>query len=98
LVSDPKALQWILSTSAQWYEKQRDRRYMSRLASGKGLGWAQGTFTMRFSSMDRNDVVPGEDHKRQKRILLPGLGGPEAEASLPVFRGCAESVSSVASW
>ncbi|KAF8845919.1 cytochrome P450 [Paxillus ammoniavirescens] len=76
LVSDPKALQWILNTSARWYEKQQDRRYLSRLTSGKGLGWAQG-----------------EDHKRQKRIILPGLSGPEAEAHLPLFRGCAESMT-----
>ena len=38
-------------------------------------------------------AVIGEDHKRHRRILLPGFGGPETRAFLNVFKGCAESVS-----
>ncbi|OJA08713.1 hypothetical protein AZE42_07090 [Rhizopogon vesiculosus] len=35
----------------------------------------------------------GEDHKRHRKVLLPGFGGPESKALLPLFKGCAESLS-----
>ncbi|KAG9312334.1 cytochrome P450 [Chiua virens] len=35
----------------------------------------------------------GEDHKRQRKILLPGFGGPESRAFLNIFKGCAEAIS-----
>ncbi|KAI9573309.1 cytochrome P450 [Boletus coccyginus] len=35
----------------------------------------------------------GEDHKRQRSILLPGFGPKEAKAFLPIFIDCAESIS-----
>ena len=35
----------------------------------------------------------GDDHKRQRKVLLPGFGGPESKAFLSVFKECAESVS-----
>ena len=35
----------------------------------------------------------GEDHKRQRNIMLPGFGQAESRAFLPIFKGCAESIS-----
>ena len=35
----------------------------------------------------------GEDHKRQRAIMLPGFGLTESRAFLPIFRECAESIS-----
>ncbi|OAX38351.1 cytochrome P450 [Rhizopogon vinicolor AM-OR11-026] len=35
----------------------------------------------------------GEDHKRHRKVLLPGFGGPESKALLPLFKGCVESMS-----
>lgn len=35
----------------------------------------------------------GEDHKRQRKILVPGFGLKESRAFLPIFKGCAESLS-----
>ncbi|OAX35978.1 cytochrome P450 [Rhizopogon vinicolor AM-OR11-026] len=35
----------------------------------------------------------GEDHKRQRKVLSPGFGAPESKAFLPLFQGCAESLS-----
>ncbi|KAJ8585151.1 cytochrome P450, partial [Rhizopogon salebrosus TDB-379] len=35
----------------------------------------------------------GDDHKRQRRVMLPGFGAPECKAFLPLFKGCAESMS-----
>lgn len=35
----------------------------------------------------------GDDHKRQRRVVLPGFGGPESKAFLLLFKNCAESLS-----
>ncbi|OJA08988.1 hypothetical protein AZE42_09934 [Rhizopogon vesiculosus] len=35
----------------------------------------------------------GDDHKRHRKVLSPGFGAPEAKALLPLFNGCAESMS-----
>ncbi|KAF8438608.1 cytochrome P450 [Boletus edulis BED1] len=35
----------------------------------------------------------GEVHKRQKSILLPGFGSKECKAFLPIFKDCADSIS-----
>ncbi|KAJ8592655.1 cytochrome P450 [Rhizopogon salebrosus TDB-379] len=34
----------------------------------------------------------GDDHRRQRRVMLPGFGAPESKAFLPLFKGCAESM------
>jgi len=35
----------------------------------------------------------GEDHRRQRSVLLPGFGPKEAKAFLPISNDCAESIS-----
>ncbi len=42
-ISDPKALQYIFQTSGYNYQKLPERRALSRLHSGHGLVWADGT-------------------------------------------------------
>ncbi|KAK0188354.1 cytochrome P450 [Armillaria mellea] len=34
--------------------------------------------------------VDGDVHKRQRKIMLPGFGGPESKAFVPIFSQCAE--------
>ncbi|KAF9024038.1 cytochrome P450 [Hymenopellis radicata] len=34
-------------------------------------------------------VIEGHDHKRTRKIMLPGFGGPESRSFLPVFSGAA---------
>ncbi len=34
----------------------------------------------------------GHDHKRARKIMLPGFGGPESRSFLPVFIGAAGKV------
>ncbi|KAG1820586.1 cytochrome P450 [Suillus subaureus] len=36
--------------------------------------------------------VDGDNHKRHKKIMLPGFGGPESKAFLLLFKNCAESM------
>ena len=43
LVTDPKALQKILSTAAYSYSKLPNIRVISRMVNGKGIGWAEGS-------------------------------------------------------
>ncbi|OAX39240.1 cytochrome P450 [Rhizopogon vinicolor AM-OR11-026] len=35
----------------------------------------------------------GDDHKRHRKVMLPGFGAPESKAFLPIFQGCVESMS-----
>ena len=35
----------------------------------------------------------GENHYRQRRILLPAFGPSESRAQIPVFRECAREVN-----
>ena len=39
-----------------------------------------------------NYASTGEDHYRQRRILLPAFGSSESRAQIPVFRQCAREV------
>ena len=43
-VSDPKAMQYIFTTSGYNFQKQPERREVSRIHSGRGLVWADGKF------------------------------------------------------
>ncbi|PBK95281.1 cytochrome P450 [Armillaria gallica] len=69
LVSDPKALQYIYQTSGY--------KFMKPPGSGKEFSrLATGTSIF---------FVEGDDHKRHRKVLLPGFGGPEAKFYVPVF-------------
>ncbi|KAG6382154.1 cytochrome P450 [Boletus reticuloceps] len=37
--------------------------------------------------------MAGEDHARQRSIMLPGFGSKECKAFLPIFKDCADSLS-----
>ncbi len=41
-------------------------------------------------------VLLGDDHRRARKIMLPGFNGPEARTYLPIFLGAAERVSMLA--
>ncbi|KAF9024029.1 cytochrome P450 [Hymenopellis radicata] len=34
-------------------------------------------------------VIEGDDHRRARKVMLPGFGGPESRAYLPIFFGAA---------
>ncbi|KAK0489455.1 cytochrome P450 [Armillaria novae-zelandiae] len=36
--------------------------------------------------------VDGDVHKRQRKIMLPGFGGPESKAFIPIFSQCADKM------
>ncbi|KAF8557917.1 cytochrome P450 [Imleria badia] len=76
LVTDPKALLKVLSTSSYRYSLPPTLRVISRMLNGEGISWADG-----------------EDHRRQRSIMLPGFGPNECKAFLPIFEHCAESIS-----
>ncbi|KAK0192529.1 cytochrome P450 [Armillaria mellea] len=37
--------------------------------------------------------VDGDDHKRHRKVMLPGFGGPESKSFFPTFFACAEKMS-----
>ncbi|TFK45416.1 cytochrome P450 [Heliocybe sulcata] len=78
MVSDPKALQHILHSSAYHYTKPNGfRKAIGRILNGNGLVAAEG------------DV-----HKRQRKAMLPAFGGPESKALFPVFKSISEGLVS----
>lgn len=50
MISDPKALQYIYHTGGYYFAKQKERREVSRMLSGRGLLWSDGSFISSFSS------------------------------------------------
>ena len=34
----------------------------------------------------------GDDHRRHRKVMLPGFSGPDAKAFVPIFSGCASKV------
>ena len=42
--------------------------------------------------MVSDGLFQGDNHMRQRRVMLPGFGAPESKAFLTLFKSCAESV------
>ncbi|KAG6808982.1 hypothetical protein H0H92_002100 [Tricholoma furcatifolium] len=64
-VSDPKAVQYIYQTSGYNFPKQLERRESSRLITGKGILWADGTAHKR----QRKVMLPGFSGPEAKGYL-----------------------------
>lgn len=65
LLSDPKAIQYIIQTSGYNFPKIPERREVARLVSGKGLLWAEGNVHKR----QRKIMLPGFSATEAKRYL-----------------------------
>lgn len=94
MISDPKALQYIHQTTGYHFQKQPERRAISETISGKGIIWADGSknpLPLNFHD-PLTAVRLGEDHKRHRKILLPGFGVPESKAFAPIFSSYASKV------
>ncbi|TFK50064.1 cytochrome P450 [Heliocybe sulcata] len=80
MISDPKALQHILHTSAYHFVKDSGgKRALTHLLAGRSL-----------------NSVDGEEHRRQRKVMLPAFGGPESRALFPVFTKISQEL--VARW
>ncbi|EPQ55474.1 cytochrome P450 [Gloeophyllum trabeum ATCC 11539] len=78
MISDPKALQYILHTSAYQFPKSTGaRRAVGLLVNGPSI-----------------ISVDGDVHKRQRKVMLPAFGAPEAKALYPVFKSHSEELMS----
>ncbi|KAG8220520.1 cytochrome P450 [Butyriboletus roseoflavus] len=74
------------------------------LADPKALQWIFNTAAYSYPKQPNLRVISrmvngqgliwadGEDHKRQRKIILPGFGVPESKAFLSTFKGCAEAM------
>ncbi|KAI0260715.1 cytochrome P450 [Gloeopeniophorella convolvens] len=72
---------WVSDPKAIQYILQTSRyRYVKSYAARFGLNTATGKGV---------NGAEGEDHYRQRRVLLPAFGAPESKAQLPIFRECA---------
>lgn len=66
------------------------------MLTGPGLTWAHGTYSnieYRWQVVHRARLYDlGDVHKRQRKVMLPGFGAPEAKALVPVFSSMAAKV------
>ncbi|KAF5345368.1 hypothetical protein D9758_008507 [Tetrapyrgos nigripes] len=74
LISDPKALQYIMHTSGYNFPKWPERTEISRVLMGRGLLWADGDIHKR----QRKAMLPGFGGN------LPMLA-PESKSFVPIF-------------
>lgn len=83
LISDPKALQYIFHTSGYNFLKWPERTEISRVLMGRGLLWSDGMMLLQFNMSLFSHQSPGEVHRRQRKVMLPGFGGtaPCSDAS-----------------
>ena len=92
-VSDPKAIHHILQASRYDFVKPYAARFALNTATGPGVNGADGNRTLLLYLTDLWVTTSiGEDHYRQRRILLPAFGPSESRAQIPVFRQCAREV------
>lgn len=92
-VTDIKAVHHI----HQGYNWAREpaRRELARSLGGQGVLWADGKSFGTLWNKQNANRVPGETHKRQRKVVQPAFGVAETKALLPVFRRCVESVSAI---
>ncbi|SJK99587.1 uncharacterized protein ARMOST_02895 [Armillaria ostoyae] len=83
-ISDPKALQYIYHTASYRYPKVIGRRHLSRSLLGPGLTVVDGMSFRKYIC---------DDHKRHRKVMLPGFGGPESKSFFPIFFACAEKMA-----
>ncbi|EIW80413.1 cytochrome P450 [Coniophora puteana RWD-64-598 SS2] len=77
LVSDPKALQYIISSAGYNFPKMNDGRVISRMISGRGILWAEGDSHKR----QRKVMSPGFGAKESKAFLPTFLDSAELMSS-----------------
>ncbi|EPQ55440.1 cytochrome P450 [Gloeophyllum trabeum ATCC 11539] len=78
MISDLKALQYILNTAAYKFDRPEAVRQALLTQDGPDLVWSEG-----------------EQHKRQRKVMLPAFGGPEAKALYPVFKSKVEHLKTI---
>ncbi|KAL1754863.1 cytochrome P450 [Schizophyllum commune] len=72
LITDPKALHHIMQTSGYTYIRSEDRKEPMRTLLGKGVLVVEGE-------------CMGDDHRRQRKILMPSFNSVEANGYVPSF-------------
>src|SRR5260221_3144246 len=78
-VSDPKAIHHILQASRYDFVKPYAARFALNAATGPGVNGADGNQTLLLYLTDLWVTTSiGEDHYRQRRILLPAFGPSES--------------------
>ncbi|KIY46558.1 cytochrome P450 [Fistulina hepatica ATCC 64428] len=77
-IADPRALQYVFQAAGYRFDKDPAHRANGHLLTGPGLVWAIGQ--------------EGDVHKRQRKVLLPGFGAPEARSYVPIFSSCASKM------
>ncbi|KAL1706323.1 cytochrome P450 [Schizophyllum commune] len=81
LITDPKALHPIMQASGYTYIRSEDRKEPMRTLLGKGVLVVEGE----YARHNHSRKLAGDDHRRQRKILMPSFGSVEANGYVPSF-------------
>ncbi|KAL1660350.1 cytochrome P450 [Schizophyllum commune] len=81
LITDPKALHHIMQASGYTYIRSEDRKEPMRTLLGKGVLVVEGE----YARHNHSRKLAGDDHRRQRKILMPSFGSVEANGYVPSF-------------
>jgi cytochrome P450 len=93
MITDPKALNYILHKVPHHFQWTPEMRGITRLLNGEGLVSAEGSLLNLICCPTSEVLSLGAVHARQRRVMSPGFSASEAKALLPVFRRWAIEVS-----
>ncbi|KAL1715744.1 cytochrome P450 [Schizophyllum commune] len=89
LITDPKALHHIMQASGYTYIRSEDRKEPMRTLLGKGVLVVEGE----YARHNHSRKLAGNDHRRQRKILMPSFGSVEANGYVPSFASKAAQMS-----
>ncbi|TRM57159.1 cytochrome P450 [Schizophyllum amplum] len=85
LISDPAAAQYILQTSGYGFIRPRTGKRSRGSSLDAGFSLSKVSWLFCEDQLVIIRVIAGEDHKRHRRIMAPGLSSVEINSFLPVF-------------
>jgi cytochrome P450 len=93
MLSDPKALHYILHASGYHYPKKDDVNQSIRLFMGTGIFWASGsTSNGPLCGILLLKSLQGDTHKRHKKVMNPAFEANKLRSFVPLFQRSAELV------
>ncbi|KAF8515955.1 cytochrome P450 [Gautieria morchelliformis] len=93
-ITDPKALQYILNTSAYHFAKPPENRANTSLTIGKGIVWAEGSLCCRTCARADSFNSVGMQHSRHRKIMNPAFSYGALRGFLPLFHHTAQKTVS----
>ncbi len=95
MLSDPKALKYVLHTSGYQFPKSPDHVHLVAALIGPGVAVAEGMYCICLIIRENStDISSDTVHQRQRKILNPAFSASQLRQSLPLFQSFTSKVRS----